>query len=648
MSTEPRRYMSKRQRPCDFCRSRKTACRIENTPPCRLCVLHGRECTFVKPAPTRRRPEAPDTPLDGADLDDTGHGGDFDENATVPVDDGYLFPEPQDADMEPEDDPGEMFPGLYLDIGTPDFQAIFDTPPLASSKPSNPHPGAGSQLLAARPQPGGAAEMDRRAGANPLHLGLSGDMDPFLLNLYRVDGNGIFRFKELAIHSLVGTPAPCQFLLSPPMFFHRGMEDAGIDSNDLAKARLDLEAIISAELGDRLLHVFQQFILPQFPIFSINTTPDPRASAPYLLAAIYAVALPFAIFDDTLNVDLAYDALPYPALSRIINQGVVSGMHSPNLALVLTLLLQVLRPSGDFAVSDAGYRWNLLGNLVTCATNIGLHLNPGSWSIPPWEIAERRRVAFFVFAADRWFAASMGRPPLIHIDNWMVTTLDVDDQLDSGLAPSQWEQVLEFSRHSAVMDSTLSSLYSLRQVDELSRSVTRSLEITRPILQDLEYQRIMQAPLIGPHQLGLLQVQLLIRKAEIRPWLCGNAEPSDAAMLSPIREEIHRCTQAMSDLIRRLDPEKDNHFWPPWLQLTFSSICFSQLLMAVSATDTEEAASWVADLQATRRALRFKAPSFPMLRLGLLRIDSLFWRGVENVIQLPPHVLDAFRLVLGR
>src|SRR6478735_9005357 len=55
-----RKYMSKRQRPCDFCRSRKTACRIDVSPPCRSCQLHGKECTFVETPKPRKRPQSPE------------------------------------------------------------------------------------------------------------------------------------------------------------------------------------------------------------------------------------------------------------------------------------------------------------------------------------------------------------------------------------------------------------------------------------------------------------------------------------------------------------------------------------------------------------------------------------------------------------
>jgi hypothetical protein len=55
MSTSGRKYMSKRQHACDLCRSRKSACRIDNALPCRLCASRGRTCTFQDEGPSRNR-----------------------------------------------------------------------------------------------------------------------------------------------------------------------------------------------------------------------------------------------------------------------------------------------------------------------------------------------------------------------------------------------------------------------------------------------------------------------------------------------------------------------------------------------------------------------------------------------------------------
>ncbi|OAA55851.1 Transcription factor [Niveomyces insectorum RCEF 264] len=52
----PRRYKSRKARPCDFCRNRKAACHMEQGPPCRLCRERHRDCTFVQAPSRRKRP----------------------------------------------------------------------------------------------------------------------------------------------------------------------------------------------------------------------------------------------------------------------------------------------------------------------------------------------------------------------------------------------------------------------------------------------------------------------------------------------------------------------------------------------------------------------------------------------------------------
>lgn len=136
----------------------------------------------------------------------------------------------------------------------------------------------------------------------------------------------------------------------------------------------------------------------------------------------------------------------------------------------------------------------------------------------------------------------------------------------------------------------------------------------------------------------MLYVQLIILRAELRPWLRQHCVQPASSL-----ERMRRCTKALSEVIRNLSPDKDSVFWPPWTQFAFSSVCFTLMTMAVTSPDFEEASSWISDLQSTRRCLRLKVASFPFLRLGLLRIDALFWRGISNVLHLQPHVAEAFK-----
>lgn len=54
----PRSYKSRKYRPCDFCRARQVACKIDIAPPCQLCSSHGRQCTFLERPKKKRRPNA--------------------------------------------------------------------------------------------------------------------------------------------------------------------------------------------------------------------------------------------------------------------------------------------------------------------------------------------------------------------------------------------------------------------------------------------------------------------------------------------------------------------------------------------------------------------------------------------------------------
>lgn len=64
-------------------------------------------------------------------------------------------------------------------------------------------------------------------------------------------------------------------------------------------------------------------------------------------------------------------------------------------------------------------------------------------------------------------------------------------------------------------------------------------------------------------------------------------------------------------------------------------------MMMISAIDAEEATYWFKCLQNLRRDMRLKADTIPCLRLGLLRIDSIFWKGIDRVFNLEDHVRQA-------
>ena len=292
----------------------------------------------------------------------------------------------------------------------------------------------------------------------PQILGLSGDMDPFLLQRYRTDEMGNFKFKQLSIQSVQQDPFPVHFLTSHPSLFTRSRIEAGHQSCPDEESRSNLEAIISPEMGKRLIALYQKFIAPQYPIFSTEQLPDPASAPPSLLAAIYAIAFSFATYDDQLCIDFAYDSPPFESLSRIIESTLSAELHSPSLSLVQSLVLVAARPSADPHVSDASFRWSTLSMLIAAAVNVGLHLDPSGWQILPWQISQRRRLSFVIYSLDRWLAATLGRPPNISESNWLVTSIQATDELCSGLSDAQWNELLIYSSLTSILAKTLSNL----------------------------------------------------------------------------------------------------------------------------------------------------------------------------------------------
>ncbi|KAF5577976.1 transcriptional regulatory [Fusarium pseudocircinatum] len=634
-----RKYMSKRQRPCDFCRSRKTACRIESSPPCRLCQQYGRECTFVEAARPRKRQQTSETSPGCLDAEDTiGPASGIAEESITPFNHDEISPAESggfpDINMDFLQD---------LDIDGPEYQFMFQTPdnnaPSASVESTDGSPNKTYPLL------------DGYENVHPEILGLSGDMDPYLLQRYQSDEHGTFKFKQLAIRS-VNSNTPVQFLISQPSLFAQSRKEVGHTGASISSQRAELEKAVSPNMGKRLISLYNRFIASHYPVFSTESPPNPTTSAPCLLAAIYSIALPFAMYDDQLCIDMAYDSPDAEDLAQLINTAVSFDIHSPNIATVQTLFLLITRPSSNPLVSDASYRWTTMGTLVSAATNIGLHLDPSLWNIPPAQIATRRRLSFFVFAMDQWLAAALGRPPHINRANWLVDELLSQDELSSGLDVSQWTNIIAFSALTSCLANTLDRLYSLRssslgqRPEELRRTVLElsgsleSINAGRTSSADPNHNKSMPGMAI---KLGYYYTQLLILRAAVHAQDSHPSVSNASDQWSP-RESLKTVLEQYSVLLQNLKSDETAEHWPPWCQSAFSSLCFAMLFMFVSSTTYEEALSCMELLQSTRRQMRLKANAFVVMRLGLLRMDAIFWRGVDQVLKLEPHVklaLDA-------
>ncbi|PVI05976.1 hypothetical protein DM02DRAFT_583579 [Periconia macrospinosa] len=511
--------------------------------------------------------------------------------------------------------------------------------------------------------------LDTNDGLHPQVLGHSGDMDPYLLQNYQYGLSNIFQFKQLSVHSVSQSSVPTQFLLSQPDLFSSSRQEMGHGKISLKTSKEKLEDLVPRDTGVRLISLFRRFILPQYPIFSEPQFPDSQTSPPHLLAAIYTIAQPFAKFDDVLSIELAYENLNNEALFQIILEALRYEAHNPNIATAQTLLLVILRPSTNPLVLESSFRWSLMGTLVATSQTLGLHHDPTSWNISRSQIALRRRLSCTIFTTDKWLAASLGRPPLIMQDTWLVTSLSVADGHGSYLSSALWSTHLQYSKLGSLMGDVLNKLFSLRAMHELASNIEETTSTSRCLLKELSDWHQDFTSHSGQHPkedtslpiictLGYHYSQMTIFRATIRPFLANvhenvttpditNPDQSNRAeTLSFTRAGVHSSTAVATTFVKSLHQDHSHMFWPHWSQVAFSCICFLDLLMATSSLDTQEALAWFQELHAARREIRLKSAMLPVLRLGLLRIDAIFWKGIDKVLHLLPHVREALEVSL--
>lgn len=141
-------------------------------------------------------------------------------------------------------------------------------------------------------------------------------------------------------------------------------------------------------------------------------------------------------------------------------------------------------------------------------------------------------------------------------------------------------------------------------------------------------------------------IHLSIMRAMLRPFLQPPANesqsPSYFALREQVRSHTRACISAATEFVRNLGPSDREIHWPAWSATLFSSLCFQILLMVTSSFDKDEAIYYLGCLQELRRDMRLNADALPCLRLGLLRIDSIFWKGIDTVFSLEEHVRQAY------
>jgi hypothetical protein len=291
-NNEPRKYMSKSQRACDFCRFRKSACRsTDGGLSCQLCSSHGRQCTFVSGslrASSRRsrRFDRPQTVSDnsvGLKEADVALG----RTGSHSTEEGLIREEPPLAQGHhvshssfggsPEDWTTIAVPGEQLQTGLEIFPqemvSSVDDPTLGEFPINEPKAAPGEYppfeiqplldhdffdipILFPEDCPIDSAAENVITQA----MGPTGDQNPQLIKYHRFDAQNLFIYNRISYRTVACPQNDVQFE-------YTRVEPSSLKAEQLLNPQtLDLEKtklndMIPPEAGEKLIQLFEPLFL---------------------------------------------------------------------------------------------------------------------------------------------------------------------------------------------------------------------------------------------------------------------------------------------------------------------------------------------------------------------------------------------------
>ncbi|EPE36642.1 Zn2/Cys6 DNA-binding protein [Glarea lozoyensis ATCC 20868] len=677
----PRSYKSRKYRPCDFCRARQVACKIDITPPCQLCASHGRECTFVERPKKKRRPNA----TNGEGSASVAGGGQVQASAPLQhfdVGPGQLSPgfiaqynhEAPYNGMNGEN-------GLDTQSSPNHLQQMQDGSPIYTMDPYLQMMSGGVRI---RP-------LDSQATRSARFIGETGESNPYLLRHYRYDENDECTISKLTYRRIKSSNAnsipdekgepPVVFMLADDSLAQKG--EPRVEDDVLVRCRSDVAEMFTEQEALRLIGLFVRFVYPYFPIISKSEICPNGGISPSvlhvlplsLLSAMYATALPFIIYDDLLATTIVHAPPPSHTLFRIAWLSVTQELHTPRLATLQACLLLLQRAPTNRYTTDTPWKTSLVGWTVSLAQTLGLMRECGDWSsLPAWEIALRRRLWYGVFIMDKWASLGAGMPSHIRVDDFDVLPLTDADleapSLDpnSNAIPAFLEQEADathfrlLSELTMILSDIMDSYFSLRATQRTSKDFHLSLELARSLRQRLKSWNDSLPPALAIRQperadnrsmarlsgnpslsLAYIVTQMTLFRALLRPLEnLGPLDEEDRRVagsreaVRAVRQGAKECAKEVVEFVENLRQGALDAFWHSWSRANFA-IASSFLMQLLVICETETESNEIKDLVARWRwAMRLGSGSTGsgLMSLGLLRLDGMMLENNGNAQQV--------------
>lgn len=612
----PRNYKSRKYRPCDFCRARQVACKIESSPPCQLCQSHGRECTFVERPKKKRRPKTNATstaqslsPVSSApESSITGHIGRFTlaSHESGGSDGGQQqrpFP-PYTSPLDPhltalshENDHSHAAYLPHFDdqlydrrLGHPEYNQ--------QQEHGLGHvPGPEFHRTATGLAGGHHDHRLESASSKPLRLvGETGEVNPYLLRCYHYDEQDECTVSRQTFRRVKTIPRVAEapgVKDEPPVMFALADESQArlgeprVDSQTLSQFQHEVADMFTEEERFRLIGLYFRFIDPYFPIFArselfVNGVLSQHAIhnlSLAVLSALYAAALPFVLYDDLLSATVAHGPDHSQHLYRISWLALTQEAHTPRLCSIQAALLILQRPPSDQYSSDTPWKTNFIGWTVSLANTLGLHRDGSDWNIPVWELALRKRLWHAVMIMDKWTSLGAGVPSHIRTEDVDVQPLWPSDSEASDVVDAEYHFRL-LTELTSILSETNDRFFTVRATQRYAKDFSLSFDHARSLRARLrdwsdsmvpyhkeaaEYPGGVRASGDNALRLAFIVANMTLLKAILRPVQNMNhAQLQDYSTVGSrmaVRQGAMECAKEAVDFVELLGRPAIEAFW---------------------------------------------------------------------------------------
>lgn len=424
-----RPYRSRRNRPCDFCRRRKTRCDMLPEGICAMCKKINGHCTFVAQPAKKKKIEQKDSPKPLSATKNGGKASNSGNNSNTAVatnNNTNSNNNNNNTNATKIPSPKKTLPPV---IDVPPFQQ----PPLNMEEDREP------PLV---PEGYDAAAL----------MGISGDQDPYLLQYYNYDQNETYGFIEHAIRRVDNDPAfPVQFLA-----FKDTQKDAKVKQEIQEQRKRIFEKV--NKLEERLLALYFRFAYPTYPIvdresFYHDYYHNKENISVGVLAGLLALSCIWWKYDSLLCVHV----MPKNLANELFEEceiAIKRETRYPTLASVQCLLLLTQRRLQPSDTAETFQLPTMIAKLVSISHNLGLHLDCDNWSIAPSTKRLRKRLWTTVYIMEKWTTITAGRPSML---NWNDCTVNEYTSQE----PSA-QLFVQMNRLTILLDDIAQDLYSIR------------------------------------------------------------------------------------------------------------------------------------------------------------------------------------------